>query len=420
MVAFVVAMLNRITMLEQNVTVSFYLEKTKPNAENKCLIKMVIYCKPNKKRFSTNCHATIQEWEKLNSSKLRDSNLKEIKNILNTKQQKAEKIIADLVPFSFIAFEDLFYSNSVTKTNNNTALQHWFDTYVKTLNDKGRVGTASSYRTTINSLNEFKKGLHIQDVTPALLEEYEAYMLNKGNSNTTIGIYLRQLRAIINQVIAAGLLQQEKYPFKKYEIPSGQNIKKALSDIEINKLLNHTPTKEDEQKALDFWILSYLCSGINFADIVQLKPSNIDGSYLNFIRQKTKNTKKKDLRPIKIGLHPKALAIVEKWKNTDSSNPYLFPILETGLNPITVKNRCKRFIKWVNLRMEKIRKELGIDQKIGTYAARHTFSTVMKRRGVSTEFIKESLGHSSVAVTENYLDSFNDDVKLDYTKFLTS
>jgi len=30
------------------------------------------------------------------------------------------------------------------------------------------------------------------------------------------------------------------------------------------------------------------------------------------------------------------------------------------------------------------------------------------------------LGHSSVAVTENYLDSFNDDVKLDYTKFLTS
>ena len=215
MVAFVVAMLNRITMLEQNVTVSFYLEKTKPNAENKCLIKMVIYCKPNKKRFSTNCHATIQEWEKLNSSKLRDSNLKEIKNILNTKHQKAEKIIADLVPFSFIAFEDLFYSNSVTKTNNNTALQHWFDTYVKTLNDKGRVGTASSYRTTINSLNEFKKGLHIQDVTPALLEEYEAYMLNKGNSNTTIGIYLRQLRAIINQVIAAGLLQQEKYPFKK-------------------------------------------------------------------------------------------------------------------------------------------------------------------------------------------------------------
>jgi len=405
-------------MLEQKVTVSFFLDKSRPNTENRCLIKLNVYCKPNKKRFATNYHATEEEWIKLNSNNLRDANLLSIKRKLNTLQEKAEKIIQKINPFSFISFEEAFLMKK--EAVNNTTLQHWFDTYVKTLNDKGRVGTASSYRTTINSLNEFKKGLHIQDVTPALLEEYEAYMLNKGNSNTTIGIYLRQLRAIINQVIAAGLLQQEKYPFKKYEIPSGQNIKKALSDIEINKLLNHIPTKEDEQKALDFWILSYLCSGINFADIVQLKPSNIDGSYLNFIRQKTKNTKKKDLRPIKIGLHPKALVIVEKWKNKDSSNPYLFPILETGLNPITVKNRCKRFIKWVNLRMEKIRKELGIDQKIGTYAARHTFSTVMKRRGVSTEFIKESLGHSSVAVTENYLDSFNDDVKLDYTKFLTS
>jgi len=405
-------------MSEQKVTVSFYLEKTKPNAENKCLIKMVIYCNPNKKRFSTNCHATIEEWEKLNNSNLRDANLKAIKAILNVKQQKAEKIIAGLVPFSFVSFEEAYFSNSIV--NKNTALQYWFDNYIKTLNDKGRVGTASSYKTTINSLNEFKKGLHVHDITISLLEAYEAFMLKKEKSNTTIGIYLRQLRAIINQAIEAGILSQDKYPFKKYEIPSGQNIKKALSDIEINKLLNHTPTKEDEQKALDFWLLSYLCSGINFADIIQLKPSSIDGSYLNFIRQKTKNTKKKDLRPIKIGLHPRAITIISKWKNSDAKNPYLFPILEEGLQPITVKHRCQRFIKWVNKRMENIRQELGIEQKIGTYAARHTFSTVMKRRGVSTEFIKESLGHSSIAVTENYLDSFNDDVKLDYTKFLTS
>ncbi len=405
-------------MSEQKVTVSFYLEKTKPNAENKCLIKMVIYCNPNKKRFSTNCHATIEEWEKLNNSNLRDVNLKAIKANLNVKQQKAEKIIAGLVPFSFVSFEEAYFSNSIV--NKNTALQYWFDTYIKTLNDKGRVGTASSYKTTINSLNEFKKGLHVHDITIALLEAYEAHMLKNEKSNTTIGIYLRQLRAIINQAIEAGILSQDKYPFKKYEIPSGQNIKKALSDIEINKLLKHIPTKEDEQKALDFWLLSYLCSGINFADIIQLKPSSIDGRYLNFIRQKTKNTKKKDLRPIKIGLHPRAITIIAKWKNSDAKNPYLFPILEDGLQPITVKHRCQRFIKWVNKRMENIRQELGIEQKIGTYAARHTFSTVMKRRGVSTEFIKESLGHSSIAVTENYLDSFNDDVKLDYTKFLTS
>jgi integrase len=69
--------------------------------------------------------------------------------------------------------------------------------------------------------------------------------------------------------------------------------------------------------------------------------------------------------------------------------------------------------------MEAIRVDLEIDQKIGTYAARHSFSTMLKRQGVSTDFIKESLGHSSVLVTENYLDSFTDDVKVEYANLLT-
>jgi len=48
-----------------------------------------------------------------------------------------------------------------------------------------------------------------------------------------------------------------------------------------------------------------------------------------------------------------------------------------------------------------------------------SFSTVLKRKGVSTEFIKESLGHSSMVTTENYLDSFADDVKLKNANILT-
>src|SRR5438093_12611442 len=86
------------------------------------------------------------------------------------------------------------------------------------------------------------------------------------------------------------------------------------------------------KKALDFWLLSYLCNGMNFADIIALKPQNIDGNCLHFIRQKNRNTKKKDLRPIRVGLNPKAKDIIERWKNTNPANPYLFPILEAGLS----------------------------------------------------------------------------------------
>ena len=40
------------------------------------------------------------------------------------------------------------------------------------------------------------------------------------------------------------------------------------------------------------------------------------------------------------------------------------------------------------------------------HTARHSYATVLKRSGVSTAIISESLGHSSEKVTQIYLDSF--------------
>lgn len=403
-------------MEQLKVFVSFFLDASRPNAEGKCLVKLNIYQKPLKKRYATQFHLTSDEWTRLNSTKLRDEDLKEIKSKLNALKSKAEKTISQIIPFSFVAFEETFFSNG--KDRKSLLLKHWFEDYINKLRANEQVGTAISYKTTINSIIGFKKNLQIHDITSGFLQEYEKHLLNDGKSISTVGIYMRQFRAIINLAIKEGIMSQEKYPFKKYQIPAGRNVKKALIEREIELLLNFVPEKEDEQKALDFWLLSYFCNGMNFADIIALKPENINGNYLHFIRQKTKRTKKKDLRPIKVGLNSRAKIIIEKWKNTDAANPYLFPVLTTDLSATTTKYRCQRFIKWVNKRMEAIGKELKIEQSIGTYAARHTFSTVLKRKGVSTDFIKEALGHSSVAVTENYLDSFTDNVKLEYANML--
>ena len=51
-------------------------------------------------------------------------------------------------------------------------------------------------------------------------------------------------------------------------------------------------------------------------------------------------------------------------------------------------------------------KELEIPIDLTTYVSRHSFATVLKREGVSTSIICESLGHSSEKVTQIYLDSF--------------
>lgn len=411
-------------MKPENISVTFFLDASRPSPLGKCLLKLNVFYKPNgspksyKKRYPTSIHLTTDEWEKIKGQKLKNDTLKDVRSEINSIRSKAENIIDTLKPFSFSSFEDVYFNKAVSQ--HSFSLIHWFDKYIDLMKSKGQVGTAIMYNTTKNSLNNFKKNLLLHDVTPTFIGDFEHYLTEQHKTATTISIYLRQLRAIINQAISAGVLPHDKYPFRKMELASGRNIKKALSFDALNKLQNYTPAKKDEEKALDFWLLSYLCAGINFADIIELKPSNIKGDMLSFRRVKTKRTKKNDLRPITIGIPDRAKQIIEKWKNINPDNPYLFPVLEPDLTPITIKHRCQRFIKWVNKRMESIRQDLEIDYKLGTYVARHSYATVLKRKNAPMQMIKDTLGHSLEATTERYLDGYSDDVKMEVANLLTN
>ena len=70
------------------------------------------------------------------------------------------------------------------------------------------------------------------------------------------------------------------------------------------------------------------------------------------------------------------------------------------------RNRLHKVITKVNDALKEIGKELGIPIDLTTYVARHSYATVLKRSGVSTAIISESLGHNSEKVTQIYLDSF--------------
>ena len=68
--------------------------------------------------------------------------------------------------------------------------------------------------------------------------------------------------------------------------------------------------------------------------------------------------------------------------------------------------------------MKIIGKKLELELKLTTYTARHSFATVLKRSGAPIEFISESLGHKDLGTTENYLDSFENEIKEQYQRKL--
>lgn len=338
--------------------------------------------------------------------------IKEWKLAIDAITVKANDHIKQLKEFSFAAFERLLFGTSKKATD----VYSLYNVVIEKQKADGAVGTASNYTCSMNSLKRFSPKLQFRDITVELLKDYERWLLAQKKSITTVGVYLRPLRAIINIAIEEGMASQESnYPFgkRKYQIPASRNVKKALTLEEIGLLFNYNALEGTWwEKARDFFIFSYLANGMNIKDIALLKHSDIDGEFIRFIRAKTKNTNRSSNTFISIHITEPLRKIIERWKTrSNDKDDYLFPVIQRDDSPEKQRKVIQQFTKMINTYIDKIAVQVGITKKVTTYYARHSFATVLLRKGHSTEIISESLGHSSLQTTKAYLGSFEDSTK---------
>jgi integrase/recombinase XerD len=401
-------------------TLLLVLDTRSEKKSGKYPVKLRITYNRKSKYIATGYDMVESEWANLNGGDKLSRKEKEIKETLIGIQGKAQGVIDDMKFFNFVAFDKLFYKN---RTSEGT-LFNQYEEYIKRLTEEERLGTASSYQCSLNSLKEYKAKIDFEQVTPEFLNGYEKWMTGKDKSVTTVGIYLRALRTIFNEAISAGLIAKEMYPFgkRKYEIPSGRNIKKALTLVDVNKIFKFkTPKGSTAQRSKDFWMFCYLCNGINIKDILLLKFKNLAGDHIEFVRAKTQRSTKTNQKPISIYLLPETKQIIERWGNPDRlPDSYIFPILSNEMTAEKQRAVIQQFTKTVNKYIQRIASDLKIEKHVTTYTARHTFSTVLKRSGASTEFISEALGHSNKKTTESYLDSFEKETQKEYAKKLVA
>lgn len=327
---------------------------------------------------------------------------------------KARKIISKMEEgFSFLLFEEKF----LTGNNPIKTLYQLYEEIINTKTEEEKIGTASNYRCSLHSLKKFEPSLSFVDVTPDFLRKYERYLLAEGKSISTVGIYLRPLRAILNEAIARKLLSSNLYPFgkRKYVIPASQNIKKALSRDDLKKIVDYNPNGVDlfERRSRDFWLLSYLCQGMNPKDLLLLKKTDVDGDFIKFVRQKTKDTTRANLVEIVVPLLPEAKELVQRWRCTDEDSPFLFKFIREGMTALEKHKAVQQFVKVTNKHMKRIGDALGIQKKCTCYSARYGFTQALIEADVSVEYIRQCLGHQSPTTTLRYINSFENSKRME-------
>ena len=271
-----------------------------------------------------------------------------------------------------------------------------------------RVGSAASYRATLNSFKSFLNGRDILllNIDHKFLTDYEAYCLNKGMKINAIGVYLRTLRAIINRAIDEGLLLHTKYPFRKFSIKKEKTEKRAITKEEIKKVLDLELEKETSHwHAKNYFTFMFNMRGMNFIDVAYLKVNNIRGGRLIYKRIKTGKL-------YNIKLTVKAQEIIDYYTKGKklNSQEYVFPIMPQKMDDL--EKERKRYVgkrKYFNQYLKEIAKKCKIDVNLTSYVSRHTWASLAKFAGVSHAIIGESLGHSDLKTTETYLANFGNE-----------
>jgi len=392
-----------------SVFVAVIIEDRRAKSNGKYPIVIRVTYQRERLYLKTGYDASFDEYYKLigvpNLSGKLNAETKALKdkynNILSGFQHVEAKVIKIKDDFSFDRLKTL-----LGKTDTDSVFK-MFEAQIADFEGENKVNTADWYRCTLKSIKKhFPNDFRIKDIDVSWLKKYEKLLTDEKKTYTTVSMYMRATRAILNKALRAGIVSNENYPFgkDKYEIPSAQSRKLALSLKDIGRIVKFNCRTENERKCRDYWFFSYLCNGINFIDMLQLKYSDIENGEVSYYRQKT-FSKLKEKKKIVAPMLPEMKAIIKEWGNERQPKNFVFPVLSDNMDAKEIIKQVKLFTHMVNDNMQNIAKELGLP-KISTYTARHSYATVLKRSGANVSFIAESLGHADIRTTENYLASF--------------
>ena len=373
-----------VNQMKATIDVICYKWKKLKNDEHPLMLRVT---KDGKRKYvSLGISVNPLDWDfKKNKPKPSCPNKDLIENIVEKKKVEYRKQLLE-----FQNIEKDFSANklvaSVNKPLSKKTVEVLFKEAIEEQYKEKRIGNANTYKYALNSLKSFNGSMDIpfSEIDYNWLKRYASWLRNKGNSENTLGVRFRTLRAIYNMAIKENVIRREHYPFDEFKVSElkEQTKKRAIKKEDIQKIIEFdVKTIKDFYSPLialskDVFIFSYLGCGINYIDIAYLKKTNIQDNRIIYSRHKTG-------KKINFPLQSYALDIIDKYSNPKSE--YLFPILDEKVHKTELQQhyRIRKTITKVNKWLKIIGGKLALEAELTTYVARHSYATVLKNSGVS-------------------------------------
>lgn len=240
--------------------------------------------------------------------------------------------------------------------------------------------------------------LALDDVSPAWLMDFEAFMAKTTRSANSRSIHLRNIRAVMNDAITRELTTN--YPFRRFKIKGQPTEHRALT-VEQLRAFIATDVLDHERRYKDMFLLMFYLCGLAPVDLFRLGGIR-DGRIVTH-RSKTS-------QPVDIRVEPEAMEIIGRYRGQGQ----LLNILDGYRDYTDFLKKMNAALKTMGGVRPEYRKAkdgkmrvMAVREKrwpgLSAYWARHTWASIASSIGVPMDVIAQALGHSQRSVTQIYI-----------------
>ena len=290
--------------------------------------------------------------------------------------------------------------------NDCDSLLRWIEEQIPLLPIKE--GTRRRYTVTLRRLRQYNQITKWSDLTVENLYKWDAWLhqLTKAQSNgdkqaereqqpigdAAVYNYHRTLRSMLTRAVKFQIIDVNPYDSVRGEFRKGihENVE-YLTEEEIEAIESLQPIAGTQMAMARDLFVFQLYTGLSYADTQSFDISNykyIQGKWLS-VGERVKTGV-----PYVSQLLPQAVEVLERY----------------GMRPPKVNN------SQYNESLKVIQSALGINTRLHSHLARHTFATRALRMGVKIENVSRMLGHTNITQTQRYAKVLAESVHEDFNK----
>lgn len=302
------------------------------------------------------------------------------------------KLIASEEDLTATTFKSKFYGNKIVEKLPKiieVAEQH-NKNFESLIGVKYSYGSFKNYKTTLKYLKEFipliykQKDIELTKVNFNFCEQFYSYLTTEKTCTTNgANKQIQRLKKIINYSIKQGYINFN--PMATYTLEFKPVTKIALTQDEVNRLAKMTFSRKTLENVRNAFLFQCY-TGISYADVKRLSKKHLhtDDKKMLWIKMERAKT----TTYFSVPLLPKALDILEQYKDLKQKGDLLLPVLSNHK---------------MNSHLKLIQELAKINKNLTTHLARHTFATTITLgNGVPIETVSRMLGHTKLSTTQVY------------------